>query len=332
MLEKEKKKYLDSNWYLVGSTSEFSKKNDFKTIEIFGEPLLLYYNGSEIKTFVNVCPHRGSKIKNKNKGNEILRCEYHGWCFDANGNFLSSPFLKLSNKNKFNLKKWKTFVYNNLIFIAKNEVKISLKKYLIECNSELNLFSKNVGQLIHSETYNWDCNWKVAIENSIDEYHAPFLHKSTFRNVLTLLPEYYGNKKTLLMKMPVDKGYFNSMQKFNNFFIKTNNKSYTHILFFPFTTFASTMGVFNFLQTYLPVDEKKTRVTTNIFLNLKKKSNLNNKIIQALLELAIKFNQTVFNEDRTIVENIFYKKNYNKKNIFTLYEERVKRFRKLTTF
>ena len=332
MLKFEKKKYLKNNWFLVGTKSEFQNKNDFKTIEIFQEPLIIYNSGSEIKTFLNVCPHRGSKIKIKDKGNEMLRCEYHGWCFDKNGEFISAPFLKSLPKKKISLTKWQTETYNELIFIAKPEVKITLEKYLQDCSSQLKLFSKNVGQLVHTESYHWNCNWKIAVENSIDEYHAPFLHKTTFKNVLNLKPEYFGNNKTLSMKMPVDKAYLNSIGKIKSFFLNTDNKYYTHTLFFPCTTFATTMGIFNFLQTYFPISENKTKVTTDIYINLSDKKEINNKIVKSLIGFAIKFNQTVFNEDKSINENIMFEKRYNKNNIFTTLEERVKKFRGLTSF
>lgn len=330
MLELERKKYLRNNWFLVGSISELPKKNDFKTIEIFDDPLIIYNSGSQINTFLNVCPHRGSKIKIKDKGNEMLRCEYHGWCFDNKGKFISAPFLKSLPSKKPSLKKWKTEIYNDLIFIAKTDTKLSLIKYLSGCAAKLKIFSKNVGQLVHSDTFNWNCNWKTAVENSIDEYHAPFLHKTTFKNVLNLKPEYSGNNKTLSMEMPVDKEYLNSINKIKKFFLSTKNKYYTHILFFPCTTFATTMGIFNFLQTYFPVNEKQTKVTTDIYINLKNKKEINNKMIKTLINFAVRFNQTVFEEDRAINENIQFGKEINKSNIFTYLEERVKKFRNLT--
>jgi phenylpropionate dioxygenase-like ring-hydroxylating dioxygenase large terminal subunit len=241
-------------------------------------------------------------------------------------------FLNPYQKKKPNLTKWQTESYNELIFIAKPEVKITLKKYLEDCSSQLKLFSKSVGQLVHSESYYWNCNWKIAVENSIDEYHAPFLHKSTFKNVLNLMPKYFGNNKTLSMEMPVDKKYLDSISKIKSFFSDTKNKYYTHILFFPCTTFATTMGIFNFLQIYSPVSESQTKVTTDIYINLCDKKEINNKIIKSLIGFAIKFNQTVFNEDKSINENIRFEKRYNKNNIFTSLEERVKKFRVLTNF
>ena len=48
--------------------------------------------------------------------------------------------------------------------------------------------SKNYGKLVYSNKYTWKCNWKIAIENSIDEYHGPILHKGTFTKILKLDP------------------------------------------------------------------------------------------------------------------------------------------------
>lgn len=327
-MDNQIKNYLLNNWFLVGAVSELSSKNDFKTLDIFDQPIIIYNTGDDIKTFSNICPHRGSKIKLKKNGNEILRCDYHGWCYDKNGHFLSAPFFNSKLKTKPKLTKWSTKIFGDLIFISDAKVKITLSEYLNK--SLLNqIVAKDIGKLIHSDEYIWKCNWKTAVENSIDEYHAPFLHKSTFKNILNLKPKYIINNKTSSMVMPVDNNYLNSINKNKDLFNRRKNKNYIHILFFPCTTFASTMGIFNFIQTYFPINKETTKITTNIFLNVESKNFKNNLILSTLVEYAIKFNQTVFKEDQIINENIKFGNKSNLRPIFTKYEERVKKFRKL---
>ena len=323
-----KKKILNENWFLICSKQELEKKNDFKTIEIFNKPLLIYNTGDKIKTFINICPHRGSKIKLKKNGNEILKCDYHGWCFNKNGRFLSAPFENLLPKNKYKtiLNMWKTETCGDLIFIAPPNVKIKLKNYLNKSYEIIKKLAFNSGSLVHEEDYIWKCNWKTAVENSIDEYHATHLHKNTFKNILNLNPKYLSFNKVSIVQIPLDERYLKSIEKFDNLFFKKNNE-YTHIFFFPFTTFSSTMGIFNFIQKYSPVDEHRTCVSTSIYIskkNLKKQNNISKTLINS----AIKFNQIVFKEDKEINENLIYDSNYNKKPIYSNLEQRIKYFRK----
>ena len=90
------------------------------------------------------------------------------------------------------------------------------------------------------------------------------------------------------------------------------------------------MGIFSFMQTYFPISERKTKVTTSIFfskITAEKKYSL---LIETIKKMAIKFNDEVFLEDKIIVEDL-------DKNIvngfefsnFGKYEARVKQFRKL---
>ena len=327
--------YTKKNWFQVGTISEFKKQNDFKTFDIFTEPVILFKFKNEIGAFTNICPHRGSRLKTENRGNQVFNCIYHGWAFNAKGNIVGAPYQKKTFTDKIIkdkcLNKWKLDYCGKLIFITYNENKISLKKYLGKSFSKLEKYSQNLDNHIHTSDYVWACNWKLAIENSIDEYHGPILHKNTFNTTLDLKPTYSFSDKVLSMEMPLNKKYVESFSK-NSFLFKNKkiNENFEHFLFFPNTTFASTMGIFSFMQTYFPISERKTKVTTSIFfskITAEKKYSL---LIETIKKMAIKFNDEVFLEDKIIVEDL-------DKNIvngfefsnFGKYETRVKQFRKL---
>lgn len=334
-LNKENQKYLKNNWFLVGAKSEFLNQNDFKTFELFNEPIIIFKFKNEVSAFTNICPHRGSRLKTDSRGNQILNCIYHGWSFNSAGKFISAPYQKetfttkqLKNKS---IKKWKLDFCGNLIFITKNNNKMSLKAFLGKKYDQIKLFSQNVNTFVHTDEYIWNCNWKLAVENSIDEYHGPILHKNTFKTTLKLKPSYTLDKKVLSMETPLNDNYVKSITN-KKFLFKTNeiNEKFLHFLFFPNTTFATTMGIFSFLQTYFPISSEQTKVTTSIFLCDTKNENSNKILIETMKHMAIKFNKEVFMEDKIIAEDLH-------KNIingfefsnFGNFENRIKQFRKL---
>ena len=69
----------------------------------------------------------------------------------------------------------------NLFFLNQKKNNTSLKQFLGKSFSKLLKISKKIDKKIDYQTYIWSANWKICIENSIDEYHAIFLHKSTFK-------------------------------------------------------------------------------------------------------------------------------------------------------
>ena len=329
------KVYLKNNWFLIGAKSEFIKHNSFKTFNIFDEPVIIFKFKDKLKAFTNICPHRGSRIRHEERGNSVFKCIYHGWAFNSDGKFISAPykdesFSKNQLKNKC-LKEWKLDFCNNLVFITKKNNKTSLKKYLRNSYNKLSSLSSGLHTHFSSKKFVWNCNWKLAIENAIDEYHAPILHKETFGKTLNLKPIYNIEKKILAISLPLNKDYLQSLKRSE--FVFSNpmeNESFNHFLFFPNTTFASTVGIFSFLQTYFPTSTNKTVVTTDIFLSETISNNKNEPLIKNIKIMAERFNQMVFNEDKEIAEDLH--KNINNGYIFSNfgnYEKRIKEFRKL---
>jgi phenylpropionate dioxygenase-like ring-hydroxylating dioxygenase large terminal subunit len=336
IFEKEKKYFSKNSWFLVCHKSELKNFNDYKTIEIFETPIIIYNLKGEFRAFINVCPHRGSKIKVEKRGNGIFSCIYHGWCFNKSGKFISAPYQKKAfnyeQLRNIKLTELKISLCGDFIFLSLIKNTVFLKNYLGEKFKMFQNLSNNFNQLIYSQNYIWNCNWKIAVENSIDEYHGPILHKNTFKRVLDLKPNYSSNKIVLSMSMPLVKNYISSFLKIKNFFNKRNlNDDYSHHLIFPMSTVATTMGIFNFIQTYIPISESLTNIRTDIFIcESVNKDKKNQALIDHLIESSKKFNNEVFAEDKLVCEDMFK----NMKNRFFNYnlgnfENRIKHFRKL---
>ena len=60
------KNILKKTWILACHINEIKNKNDYKTLDYFGLPVIIYNINNDYFSYVNVCPHRGSKIKIKN--------------------------------------------------------------------------------------------------------------------------------------------------------------------------------------------------------------------------------------------------------------------------
>lgn len=330
-LLKENKFFKKNSWILICHKNEIIKKNSFITFDLFDLPIILYNFNGEIKAFTNNCPHRGSRIKNKEKGIEIFSCDYHGWCFNKNGNFISGPSYEKIFKNKKKdifLEKWKIGYCGNFIFLTHIENKTELPNYLGKFYKSIKNISENYHSKIASQTYYWNCNWKIAIENSIDEYHATSLHKTTFKKLLDLNPTYKYDDNVSIMKMPLNQKYIKNSKKITqNFKVQENNESYNHLLIWPISALSNTMNIFNFITKYIPINENKTKVCTDIYLNkfTEKHNKMNKKILSKMI---LKFNDEVFMEDQIVCEGVQKNIKINKKTILGSYEERIKYFRK----
>ena len=73
-------------WHPLATVADLPRPGDFLTFDLLEAPILLRNCDGELRAFLNVCPHRHSRLTDKPRGNsERLRCQYHGWEFDRNG-------------------------------------------------------------------------------------------------------------------------------------------------------------------------------------------------------------------------------------------------------
>ena len=100
---------LSNGWLFVGFVHEFKKVGDVQPIFIAGKPILIVKNeNDEIKAFHNVCSHRCLKLVNEKKNTgKLIRCPYHAWSYDLQGNLKAAPHIGGTNNHKpegFNFK------------------------------------------------------------------------------------------------------------------------------------------------------------------------------------------------------------------------------------
>ena len=93
---------LTDNWTFVGFVHELTKPGDVLPITLAGKPILLVKNiNGKIVAFHNVCRHRCLKLVDQptNVG-KLIRCPYHSWAYDLDGNLLASPHFGGTNKHQ----------------------------------------------------------------------------------------------------------------------------------------------------------------------------------------------------------------------------------------
>ncbi len=128
--EKECNTVLSNGWLFVGFVHELPKVGDVVPIFIADKPILLVKNqNNKITAFHNVCSHRCLKLVNEKKNTgKIIRCPYHSWSYDLQGNLKAAPHIGGTNNHRpkgFNLKKHglkpiRIHIWNDWIFINLN--------------------------------------------------------------------------------------------------------------------------------------------------------------------------------------------------------------------
>jgi choline monooxygenase len=138
----------------------------------------------ELRAFLNVCPHRHSRLTDKPRGNtEKLRCQYHGWEFNQDGHTGKIPDAKVFrpwDRDNSCLKQFHLDTCGDLVFVNFSDNPVSLREWIGPLWEQWQSYG---GAYRHSQSWEKDfpCNWKVVLENSLESYHIPEVHPKTFK-------------------------------------------------------------------------------------------------------------------------------------------------------
>jgi len=189
----ERKKIFEDKWVVIGVASSLPNIGDIKPLDLLGLPLLIVRNKkNKIKVFHNVCSHRGVKLVSEiGKNKNVIRCPYHSWSYNFDGNLIATPHIGGMNKHKTssfnksdnNLKEIRTYVWLDLIMINISNNEISFENYIKPLSDRWAKFwpLKDRKLIKHSKDFGYfqltaKCNWKFAIENYCESYHLPWVH------------------------------------------------------------------------------------------------------------------------------------------------------------
>lgn len=171
------------SWQCVGSIADAPKSGDYFTLERFGKPLLVRNEGGVYHTFLNVCPHRHAMLTNCAQGHsERIVCQYHGWEFTIDGRSAKIPdatsFRPMPGGPEC-LVKFSTETRGPLIFASLSTSPQPLAAALGEMAAPCDEFPAERWHRAETWSYNFEANWKVVAENTVETYHTDSVHPTT---------------------------------------------------------------------------------------------------------------------------------------------------------
>ncbi|NHO56562.1 Rieske 2Fe-2S domain-containing protein [Acetobacter lambici] len=177
-------------WQLAGLASELAKHNDFLTVQVAGKDIVVQNFDGKIKAFLNVCAHRHARLHEKSCGNNPLRCPYHGWAYNSEGVPVgipgNKPFFNFDRQEKASLALTSVdvAVRGPLVFVRVEKGGPSLDEWLGTCGPHLDEMAPLFADLFDRDEAVWHANWKVAVESTLEGYHIPYVHKTSFSPML----------------------------------------------------------------------------------------------------------------------------------------------------
>jgi p-cumate 2,3-dioxygenase alpha subunit len=189
LLDLEWQRIFDRSWLYVGHESEVPARGDFRTRDVGGRPLILCRGSDgELRVLINSCTHRGAQVCRERQGNaRSFQCFYHAWTYSNAGELIGVPdaagYAPDFRKQEFGLKPPPRVVnYRGMVFVSFDPAIEEFTDYLAGAREYLDIIldlSETGIEVVGGEhQYSIRANWKMQIENTVDDYHVAPLHST----------------------------------------------------------------------------------------------------------------------------------------------------------
>ncbi|MDJ0532604.1 MAG: aromatic ring-hydroxylating dioxygenase subunit alpha [Xenococcaceae cyanobacterium MO_207.B15] len=185
-LEQERHTIFANYWICVGRSSVLTHSGDLIPIEVAGIPIILVRDHhNEIHAFHNICSHRGLQLVTQPcQQQKQIRCPYHSWSYDLNGELKSTPHFggywqdtyEGFDRSSENLQSIRCEQWLDLIFINLAGNAPPLRDYLQPIIERWSVYDLNLLRYGEEISFEFNANWKLAVENFSEHYHLPWVH------------------------------------------------------------------------------------------------------------------------------------------------------------
>jgi phenylpropionate dioxygenase-like ring-hydroxylating dioxygenase large terminal subunit len=166
--------------------SELPKPNDFITMQLpRNRVIIVRQRDGSVKTFVNLCRHRGALLEEREKGRcRIFSCGYHRWSYDTDGALRAitrdNTFGEVERSDR-GLVELPTEERHGFVWVVDDaRADIDVAAWLGPDMDGI-LAGYRMDELVASQAEGFDepVNWKIMQDAFLDGYHIQYAHPNT---------------------------------------------------------------------------------------------------------------------------------------------------------
>lgn len=188
---RDEQRRLEHVWTFLGFADELTRDGDWFRASLATRSVFVQRFGDELRGFENVCAHRFHPLRTAARGNGPLICGFHHWQYDREGRAVGIPicnmvFGKPPHELGARLRPLELATCGPMVFgrfpapdEMRNGATGSLEDFLGETFPILEaMVPKNERRLYTERSI--QANWRLNLHITLDEYHGPAVHPTTF--------------------------------------------------------------------------------------------------------------------------------------------------------
>ena len=194
----ERDRLFSPSWTCIGHACTIPAPGDARPVEFLGQPLLMLRDGAgSVRVFHNVCSHRGNRLAAEPcRFPTRIRCPYHAWTYALDGELLVTPHIGGPGRHEndsfdrraHGLKAVRAAVWLDLVFVNPGGGALPFEQHIAPLAERVHGLAERtqIERMRPATTHGsfeleFGGNWKLVVENNLESYHLPFVHRDLNR-------------------------------------------------------------------------------------------------------------------------------------------------------
>ncbi|MBV8952980.1 MAG: aromatic ring-hydroxylating dioxygenase subunit alpha [Solirubrobacterales bacterium] len=185
-LEREERLLLRGRALVVALSADLPGTGDCLACEVAGVPLLLVRGeDAEVRAFLNICRHRGGRVfTGRGRPGRALKCPYHSWAYDLNGDLLGQPLARDAfeplERTDLGLCPVSAAERFGLILVRLGSPEpVDVAEELAGLGPEVADWGFEHWHFFTQREGRFEANWKLIRDTFLESYHVFSLHRDT---------------------------------------------------------------------------------------------------------------------------------------------------------
>ena len=180
---REVERIFRRGWHLVGRVDEIAGPGDYVVFDLCGESVIVVRGEDEaVRAFANTCRHRGTRLLDGSGQCRAIICPYHAWTYSLDGTLFGLRGMDKTldfDRDENALVPLRLEIWAGFMFVCFSDDEDSLDEWLGDLNDQFASYRFQNFELVRRVEYDLKCNWKIYIENAMEDYHTPTVHRSS---------------------------------------------------------------------------------------------------------------------------------------------------------
>ena len=184
-------------WHFVARADQLAEAGSYLAVDTVPGPVLLLRDGEgRIGAFANSCRHRGARLLDGHGRCRTIVCPYHAWTYGPDGRLLGAPGMQ--DRPGFDRADWgltpvRAEAWQGFVFLSFTESGPGVAEHFGDLTAKLGSYEFGEMRCVRRLDYDVACNWKLLVENAMEEYHTGTVHRASLGQQYAVQEETRGH-------------------------------------------------------------------------------------------------------------------------------------------